>query len=85
MKNGHRVVHVYNLLDHYHPETETSSMARTTGYMCTAMVRIVAEGLWTEPGVAAPETVGAREDCFQAIMKHLEEREVHIFHHLQEH
>lgn len=84
MKKGHRVVHVYNLLDHYHPETETSSMARTTGYMCTAMVKIVAEGLWTEPGVAVPERVGAREDCFQAVMRHLEEREVHVFHHLQE-
>jgi len=84
MKDGHRVVHVYNVLDHYHPDTETPSMARTTGYMCTALVHVVATGLWTEPGVAAPEKVGAREDCFEAVMRHLEEREVHVFHHLQE-
>lgn len=83
-KGEQRVLHVYNLLDHYHPETETSSMARTTGYMCTAMVSVVASGLWTQPGVAAPEMVGAREDCFQAVMKHLEAREVHVFHHRQD-
>jgi lysine 6-dehydrogenase len=83
-KDGRRVLHVYNVLDHYHPETETSSMARTTGYMCTALVGVVASGLWTEPGVAAPEKVGARENCFHAVMKHLEEREVHVFHHRQE-
>ena len=83
-KDGRRVVHVYNLLDHYHPDTETPSMARTTGYMCTALVNVIASGLWTEPGVAAPEKVGAREDCFQAVMRHLEEREVYVFHHLQE-
>ena len=36
-------------------DTETSSMARTTGYTCTAMVNLVAEGLWDEPGLAPPE------------------------------
>lgn len=83
-KDGKRVLHVYNLLDHYHPDTETPSMARTTGYMCTALVHVVASGMWKEPGVAAPETVGARQDCFEAVMKHLEEREVYVFHHVQE-
>lgn len=83
-KDGKEVRHVYNLLDYYDPDTETSSMARTTGYMCTAMVNLVASGLWTEPGVAAPELVGKREDCFAAVLKYLEAREVHIFHHLEE-
>ena len=83
-KDGQRVLHVYNILDYYEPETETSSMARTTGYMCTAMANVVARGLWSEPGVAAPETVGAREDCFEAVFRHLDERGVHIFHHLEE-
>jgi lysine 6-dehydrogenase len=83
-KDGKNVRHIYNLLDYYDPDTETSSMARTTGYMCTAMVGLVASGLWTEPGVAAPEVVGRREDCFEAVFKHLTDRGVHVFHHLEE-
>jgi lysine 6-dehydrogenase len=83
-KDGKSVRHIYNLLDYYDPDTETSSMARTTGYVCTAMVRLVASGLWTEPGLATPEMVGRREDCFEAVLKHLEARGVHVFHHLDE-
>lgn len=84
VKDGQRVRHVYNLLDYYEPDTETSSMARTTGYSCTAMVNVVASGLWKEPGVAPPEVVGKKEDCFEAVLKHLDERGVHVFHHLEE-
>jgi saccharopine dehydrogenase-like NADP-dependent oxidoreductase len=83
-QDGTRVRHVYNLLDYYDPDTETSSMARTTGYVCTAMVNLVATGQWTEPGVAPPEVVGQRLDCFESVMRHLGERSVHIFHHLEE-
>jgi saccharopine dehydrogenase-like NADP-dependent oxidoreductase len=83
-QDGQLVRHVYNLLDYYDPDTETSSMARTTGYMCTAMVHVVASGLWNEPGVAPPEIVGRREDCFVAARQHLEDRSVRIFHHLEE-
>ena len=84
MEDGARVRHVFNLLDYYDPDTETSSMARTTGYMCTAMVGLVASGLWKEPGLATPEIVGRREDCFEAVFKHLAKRGVHVFHHLEE-
>lgn len=84
VKNGKRVRHIYNLLDYYDPDTETSSMARTTGYMCTAMVNVVASGLWQEPGVATPEMVGRKEACFEAVLQHLHDRGIHIFHHLEE-
>lgn len=83
-KDGQRLRHVYNILDYYDPETETSSMARTTGYMCTAMVNVVASGLWSEPGVAPPEIVGRREDCYESVLRHLDARDVHVFHHLEE-
>jgi saccharopine dehydrogenase-like NADP-dependent oxidoreductase len=84
VKNGRRVRHVYNLLDYYDPDSETSSMARTTGYSCTAMVHEVASGRWREPGVAPPEIVGRREECFEGVLRHLAERGVNIFHHLEE-
>jgi lysine 6-dehydrogenase len=83
-KDGCDVRHVYNLLDYYDPDTETSSMARTTGFSCTAMVQVVATGQWTEPGVAPPEIVGRREECFESVLKHLAARGVHVFHHFEE-
>ena len=52
-QNGKSLRHIYNLLDYYNPDTETSSMARTTGYTCTAMVNLIARGLWTEPGLVS--------------------------------
>ena len=84
VKDGSEVRHVYNLLDYYDPDTETSSMARTTGFSCTAMVHVVATGQWSEPGVAPPEIVGRREECFESVLKHLEARGVHVFHHFEE-
>lgn len=79
-KDGKHVRHTYNVLDYYHTDTETSSMARTTGYTCTAMVHLLANGLWQEPGLVPPETVGRRKECFDAILAHLKDREVHVFH-----
>jgi lysine 6-dehydrogenase len=83
-KDGKSLRHTYNLLDYYNPDTETSSMARTTGYTCTAMVNVVRKGLWQEPGLATPELVGRNVDCFDAVIKHLEDRHVHIFQRVEE-
>ena len=82
-QNEGGVRHTYNLLDYYNPDTETSSMARTTGYTCTAMVNLVAGELWDEPGLAPPEVVGSNADCYNAVLKHLEDRDVHIFQRVE--
>lgn len=83
-KDDKALLHTFNLLDYYNPDTETSSMARTTGYTCTAMARLVAQGLWEEPGVAPPEIVGRNADCYDFVLKHLEDRGVHVFQHVEE-
>lgn len=54
-KNGDRVRYTYDLLDRYDPATRTQSMARTTGYTCTAAVRLVASGGYTRAGITPPE------------------------------
>ena len=66
----------YNLLDHYDPETKNSSMARTTGYTCTAAVNLIAENLFNEKGVFPPELVGKHKTCFDFVLKYLVERRV---------
>ena len=70
------VRHVFDLLDRYDPATRTSSMARTTGYTCTAMVRLVARGLYDRPGISPPELVGRAPGCFAFVMNQLAARGV---------
>jgi saccharopine dehydrogenase-like NADP-dependent oxidoreductase len=66
----------YNLLDRYDAATKTSSMARTTGYTCTAAVNLIAKNIFTEKGVFPPELVGKHKDCFDFVMNYLHERNV---------
>jgi len=68
---------IYDLHDEYCNDTNTSSMARTTGYTATAAANLFLEGLFTEKGVFPPELVGKHEACFNYFMKHLEERNIH--------
>ena len=66
----------YSLLDRFESNSGTSSMARTTGYTCTAVARLVLENQFTTKGICPPEYIGAAERCFELIMKHFEERNI---------
>jgi lysine 6-dehydrogenase len=66
----------WDLLDRYDGVTATSSMARSTGYTCTAGVRMLAAGLWTSKGAVPPEAVGRDARCFDFIMTELRSRGV---------
>ena len=74
--NGEIEEVVYNLYDEYCPETQTSSMARTTGYTATAVANMFLEGLFTEKGIFPPELIGKHEVCFEYILNYLKERNV---------
>jgi len=67
---------VYELLDYYDPVMDVNSMARTTGYTCSAAVNLVLKGLFNETGVFPPEIVGRDQVCFDFIMKYLSQRGV---------
>lgn len=67
---------VYTLYDRYNKETETMSMARSTGYTCTAAARLVIENKFTRKGISPPEYIGEDEVCFNAVVNHLKERKV---------
>jgi len=73
---GRPVRRTYDLLDRYDRATGTTSMARTTGYTCTAMVRAVARGLWSEPGVWPPELFGRDRALYDFVMAELSQRGV---------
>lgn len=67
---------VYDLFDKFDSATHTSSMARTTGYTCTAAVNMLINKLFTKKGVFPPELVGNNAICFEFILNYLAERRV---------
>lgn len=75
VENGRAVRRTWDLLDRTAADG-TSSMARTTGYTCTAVARLVADGLWTRAGVSPPEYLGADKACFDRVFSDLEARGV---------
>lgn len=75
-KGGRRERRTWDLLDRYDRETRTTSMARTTGYTCTAMVRLLAAGLYTRKGVSPPEHVGRDAACYEFVLRELAARNV---------
>ena len=75
-EGDHPVEYKYELLDRYDPQTETSSMSRTTGYTCTAITRLILDGHYQHKGISPPEFVGATENCFQLILDDLKQRRV---------
>jgi len=74
--NGKQKTIEYNLLDYYDRVTGTSSMARTTGYTCTAAVNLLAKNLFNEKGVFPPELIGKNKNCFDFIENYLKQRKV---------
>jgi saccharopine dehydrogenase-like NADP-dependent oxidoreductase len=76
-ENGRKVRIVYDLHDVYDAATQTSSMARTTGYTATAAVDLMLDGVFNSHGVFPPELVGSDERCFQYFISYLEQRGIH--------
>jgi len=66
----------YDLFDRFDQATRTSAMARTTGYTATTAVRMLADGLWTEPGVVPPERLGRSAACTDYMLAGLRDRGV---------
>ncbi|MBV6425981.1 MAG: Lysine 6-dehydrogenase [Haliscomenobacter sp.] len=65
-----------DLLDRYDPATDTISMARTTGYTCTAVANLLLEGRFSRKGICPPEYVGASEGALAFVLAYLEARGV---------
>ncbi|MFN3939306.1 MAG: saccharopine dehydrogenase C-terminal domain-containing protein [Chitinophagales bacterium] len=76
MENAKFVSYTYNLLDRFDKNTHTSSMARTTGYTCTAAAQLVLRGMFSQKGVFSPEFIGEEESNYQFILHYLEERNI---------
>jgi saccharopine dehydrogenase-like NADP-dependent oxidoreductase len=80
IENGKAVRHIYHLDDRGDAATQTSSMARTTGYTCTGMLECLLDGSWTKVGVSPPERVGQAAGLWDKIRTHLAARQVRFEH-----
>ena len=76
MKDDVFTRYTYDLLDRYDMNTQTTSMARTTGYTCSVAARLVAAGVFKRKGISPPEYIGAQADAFSALIDGLEMRKV---------
>ncbi len=75
-ENGEKLEYHYDLYDEYDLETDTISMARATGYTCTAVVDLLLKGKYDRKGVSPPEFVGQKEGNFEHVGEYLRKRGV---------
>ena len=74
----------YDLYDEYDRTSGTSSMARTTGFPCVIVARMLALGRFVERGVFAPETLAQRDGLFEFMVSELDRRGVKVRVNVQE-
>jgi saccharopine dehydrogenase-like NADP-dependent oxidoreductase len=70
-QKGKEVAYQYNLLDRY--QDDTISMARTTGFTCTAVANLVLNSTYNRIGISPPEYLGRH---FEFVKTYLEARNV---------
>jgi lysine 6-dehydrogenase len=75
-ENGTPVQYTYELYDEYDPVTEIHSMARTTGYTCTAVADLIMAGKFRRKGVCPPEFVGQEPGNYEYVRDYLAARNV---------
>jgi len=77
-ENGSEKKLVIDLFDRFDEKTNTISMARTTGYTCTAAANLVLENKFSRKGMCPPEYLGENEENYQFIINYLEQRGVNL-------
>lgn len=77
MKNSKKYVQI-DLYDEFDKKTQISSMARTTGYTCTAGANLIINKLFNKKGVYPPELLSTSENCYNYIIKHLKEKNINL-------
>jgi len=83
-KQGRKVTYCYDMLDRYDRNSKTLSMARTTGYTCSIVTRLVAKGVYNRKGISPPEYIGQNSTCYSTLLKELEKRDVTITETIEE-
>lgn len=74
-KREQRSLFLYDTLD---PATGLSSMARTTGFTATTVLRALVQGYHPQPGVLVPEVLGQNQELTRFVVAALRQRGISI-------
>ncbi len=75
-KNGVYKKFKYDLYDELNSETGIHSMARTTGYTATSVLRLIERGYKVTPGVIFPEFLGKDETFVKGLLLELKGKNI---------
>ena len=75
-KDKKKIRYTYNLLDRHDKKTNIHSMARTTGYTATTVVRLLSKGMFDQKGICPPEFIGRKPECVDFVLSELKEKGV---------
>ena len=75
-KDGVACRHIWDLLDHYDRQTNTTSMSRTTAFPCAIVGRMIARGQINQTGVIPPELLARQPDFVTSVLGDLARRGV---------
>jgi len=70
--------YIYTIFDRFDSESGISSMARTTGYTCTAVARLLLEDNLRNKGISPPEYIGAIPGYSDRILNMLRQKNINI-------
>lgn len=79
-EEGKNISHRYFVFDSYDTVTGTSSMARTTGFTCSAVARYFLKGKYDQKGICPPEYLGENKNCYKYILSYLDKKGITINH-----
>jgi lysine 6-dehydrogenase len=76
--------HRFDLFDRTDRVTGATSMARTTGFPCAIMARLLVGGGYAEPGIRPLELVAPRDDVYATLLEELRKRGVELRESIRE-
>jgi lysine 6-dehydrogenase len=77
-------VHRFDLFDRTDRATGATSMARTTGFPCAIMARLLVGGGYAEAGIRPLELVAPRDDVYATLLEELRKRGVKLRESIRE-
>ena len=75
-ENNRNKEYLYNLFDQFDENTKITSMARTTGYTCSSVARLLINNQYSRKGISPPEFIGEDDRCFDKVIEDLKERKI---------
>jgi saccharopine dehydrogenase-like NADP-dependent oxidoreductase len=77
-ESSNNIEYTYELFDEYDKKYKITSMARTTGYTCASVARLLINNDYSFKGISPPEFIGADESCFNKVIGYLKEKNVYF-------